>query len=485
MKQCKLIIRDAVNVRFEGLDVVVRKKMSDALRFMVPSARHMPQYKLGRWDGTVSFCALTGSTYFNLLDRLLPIIATAGFSIEVDDRRTSFAPSFPLISETMFADKVWPQGHEMAGQPIVLRDYQVDAIELFIRNLQSTQCIATGSGKTTLTAALSWLAEPYGRSIVIVPSKSLVVQTEADYRNLGLDVGVFFGDRKEYGHTHTIATWQSLSVFARKDRRDQMSIMTFIEGVVCVIIDEVHIAKANVLKNLLCGPLGNVPIRWGLTGTIPKAEHEAVSLLASIGPVVGQLRVADLQKRDVLANCNINIVQTNDRHVEFTDYDAEYKFLLTDKTRLRWAAKYIANLANDGNTLVLVNRIETGEQLKAMIPDAVFISGTTKLKARNKEYDEVKTANNKVIIATYGIASVGINVPRLFNCVLFESGRSFVRVVQAIGRILRRANDKTTATVIDLTSNLKFSTRHLAKRKEYYREAEYPFTVTKVNYKDS
>jgi superfamily II DNA or RNA helicase len=43
--------------------------------------------------------------------------------------------------------------------------------------------------------------EQYGRSIVIVPNKSLVVQTEEDYVNLGLDVGVYFGDRKELNKT--------------------------------------------------------------------------------------------------------------------------------------------------------------------------------------------------------------------------------------------------------------------------------------------
>jgi superfamily II DNA or RNA helicase len=483
MKQCKLIVRDAVNVRFEGLDATIRKKMSDALRFMVPSARHMPQYKLGRWDGTISFCSLTGSTYLNLLDRLLPILDAAKIEIDVEDKRPPFQPEFPEISETMFAHKVWPNDHDLAGQPIILRDYQVDAIKLFIANLQSVQCIATGSGKTTLTAALSSLIEPYGRSIVIVPSKSLVVQTEADYRNLGLDVGVFFGPRKEWGNKHIIATWQSLSVFAKRNHRAEMSIMKFIEGVTCIIIDEVHSAKANVLRNLLCGPLSQIPVRWGVTGTIPKAEHESVSLLASIGPVVGQIRAEELQKRGVLANCDIEIIQTDDNHVGFSNYDTEHKFLLTDGRRLQWIAKYIEKLSQSGNTLVLVDRIEAGEELTAMIPGCVFISGVTKLKARTKEYDKVQITDNKVIIATYGVASVGINVPRLFNCVLVEPGRSFIRVIQSIGRILRRTSDKSHATVIDLASNLKFSKRHSTKRKEYYKEAGYPFIVTKVDYR--
>ena len=72
-----------------------------------------------------------------------------------------------------------------------------------------------GAGKTLVTAVLSQKCEQYGRSIVIVTTK-IVVQTEKDYKNLGLDVGVLYGDRKEYDKTHTICTWQSLSVPKRK-----------------------------------------------------------------------------------------------------------------------------------------------------------------------------------------------------------------------------------------------------------------------------
>src|SRR5262249_24884885 len=155
-----------------------------------------------------------------------------------------------------------------AGEPIVLRDYQVEAIRVFTDHLQSVQQIVTGAGKTILAAALSCLAEPYGRSIVIVPSKNLVAQTEEDYRNLRLDVDVLFGDRKEEGHRHSVCTWQSLASLAKQE-----TIAEFVKDVVCVINDEVHTVKGKLLRELLTGPLAQVPIRWGVTGTIPKEEH--------------------------------------------------------------------------------------------------------------------------------------------------------------------------------------------------------------------
>ena len=133
---------------------------------------------------------------------------------------------------------------------------QVEIINNFLSNPKVYKKLPTGAGKTLVTAALSSITEQYGRSIVIVPNKSLVTQTEEDYVNPGLDVGVFYGDRKEFGHTHTICTWQSLNILLKntKNQVAPISIGEFLEGVNCVIVDEVHMAKADALKTLLTGP---------------------------------------------------------------------------------------------------------------------------------------------------------------------------------------------------------------------------------------
>jgi superfamily II DNA or RNA helicase len=104
-----------------------------------------------------------------------------------------------------------------------------------------------------------------------------------------------------------------------------------------------------------------------------------------------------------------------------------------------------------------------------------------KLDERKEEYDEIKTSSNKIIVATYGVAAVGINIPRIFNLVLLEPGKSFVRVIQSIGRGIRRAEDKDFVQIWDISSTCKYAKRHLTERKRYYKEAKYPFTITKVN----
>lgn len=484
MKTCTLEIHDEVNVKIRDLDLDERRHLANKYKFELPGARYLPAVRLGRWDGKVSYFSLAGATYINLLPEILEYLDSKGYDVELADTRqynTKF--SFDAVHEQSFAHVAWPAGHPRAGEPIDLRDYQTEVINRFLDNPQSMQCIATGSGKTIMTAVLSQRVEKYGRSVVIVPSKSLVTQTEADYKNLGLDVGVLFGDRKEYTRTHTICTWQSLNSLLKNSKvhKAEVSITEFLEGVVCVIVDEAHVSKADALKTLLTTVFARVPIRWGLTGTIPKEDYAYYSLFCCIGPVIGELSAKELQDAGYLSNCTVNILQLLDS-VEYKTYPQELKYLLEDSLRLDYLAKTIAKISESGNTLVLIDRVQPGKTLATKIPNATFISGVTKSSDRKEEYDAFATANDKVAIATYGIAAVGINIPRIFNLVLVEPGKSFVRVIQSIGRGIRRAQDKDTVEIWDITSNCKFSRKHLTVRKKYYDDAKYPYKLSKIDW---
>jgi superfamily II DNA or RNA helicase len=484
MNEVKIIIKDEVNVKVEGLEVGDRRALMKMFEFEKPGARYLPAVRLGRWNGKISYFSLGGSTYVNLLEQVITYLYDKGYDIDLVDRRISHGElKFDRIEEDSFAGTVWPKGHEREGQPVVLRDYQVEIVNNFLENPQCLQEVATGAGKTLMTAALSKSVEHLGRSLVIVPNKSLVTQTEADYINLGLDVGVYFGDRKDYGKTHTICTWQSLNnLFKNTTEEDPEVIASFFEGVVCVMVDEVHMAKADVLKTMLTGVFSNIPIRWGLTGTIPKDKMDQVSLLVSLGPVIGKLSAKELQDKGVLAQCHVNIVQLKD-NVEFTNYQSELKHLLENDKRLDRIAELIEKVNETGNTLVLVDRVNAGKEIVSRLgSNAVFVNGSTGLTERKAEYDEVATSDDKIIVATYGVAAVGINIPRIFNLVLIEPGKSFVRVIQSIGRGIRKAEDKEHVQIWDVTSSCKFAKRHLTQRKAFYKEANYPFTLEKLDY---
>lgn len=647
MQTCKIEIIDEINIKLHNVELSDRKALARKFEFMVPGAQHMPAVKLGRWDGKTSYFNVNGRSYLSLLPDIIDYLATKPYEFEVLDRRIPVSFEFDPFSDNTFSHKTWPKGHPVEGEPIVLRDYQIDAINGFLTTTQSIGEIATGAGKcldyytpltlfinattaskfadyvatketsyhrskalsltygrwfelvedywdiqfkdnkevevtnlglfvqtpkgmskvnylikkkaldslsiqlddiiltcatkhqlvsnsktvyaedlkigdkvysktgsktvdsiikvgkrdcydigiisphlyydgngilhhnTIITASLSYAVEKYGRSIVIVPTKSLVIQTEADYKNLGLDVGVYFGDRKELDRMHTICTWQSLHNMCKSDSENIASV---IQDVVCVMVDEVHGAKSASLRELLGGLFSNVPIRWGLTGTVPKDTGEQMALTTHIGPVTGKLAASDLQDMGVLAKCNIDMYQTQESET-FTLYQREYTFLVTNSERLDFLATQIMNISNDGNTLVLIDRIETGNELMNRLGDkAVFVSGSTKINERKEHYDEVATVDNKIIIATMGVASTGISIARLFNIVLVEIGRSFTRVIQSIGRGLRTSKDKDFVQIYDFSSKCKFSRRHMLERKQFYKEAGYPYTIKKVTY---
>ena len=243
-KTCKLIVKDEVNVKFEGLDPRTRSKLINAVQYTLPHARYTPAGRLGRWDGKVSFMTIGGSTYFHVLDKLMPVIDKEGYEItEIEDLRDQREITLSPIDENYFSDVQFAPGHHMEGQSIVLRPHQVECVNACLSNRHGLVVAATGAGKTLITAALSRKVEKYGRSIVIVPSQDLVTQTEEDYKMVGLDVGVFYGGRKELNKTHTICTWQSLNCLWKKTKADdiklgEQDIFEFINGVACVIVDE-------------------------------------------------------------------------------------------------------------------------------------------------------------------------------------------------------------------------------------------------------
>lgn len=486
MKKCKLVLKDEVNVQFTEVDPVTRRKLIDSVKFKLPYAHNLPAVRLGRWDGTIAYCDLAGRSYYHLLERMLPVIINAGYEVEIEDRRPEYTFEFDEIDEQSYSHVQWPAGHPLAGKGIEVRSHQVNAVNSYLKNIQSVNILPTGSGKTLITAILSHKVEKYGKSVTIVPSKDLVIQTEEDFINLGLDVGVLYGDRKDLSKTHTICTWQSLDALIKKSKAGEaeVTITEFLSDVVCVIVDEAHRAKGAVLRDMLTNHFSHVPIRWAMTGTLPEDDIGKFALLLSVGPVSSTLKAVDLQEKGILANLDIEIWQLNDFSESVsTNYAAELKWLTTNQKRLKFLADGISKLAEEnGNTLILIDRIETGEILSKLIPGSVFLDGSIKSAKRKEEYKSIQFEDGKVLICTAGIASTGISISRLFNLVLFEPGKSFVKVIQSIGRGLRVADDKSHVKVIDIASTCKYSKRHLTKRKQFYKEAEYPFKVFKKDY---
>ena len=368
-----LQILDECNCNFVGLDATHRRYLNEKSKIFNPALRFVPSVKLGRWDGKIPYFNMGGDTYVNLLGPMLDYLYEKNVDIELQDLRTYNRDfEFEPIDINYLSNCVWPPTHALAGQPIVLRDHQAEAVNVFLSNLQGIQVLPTASGKSLITAILSKKIEKYGRSIIIVPSQDLITQTEQYYLDLGLDVGVYYGNRKSFFHKHTIVTWQSLERLRQSPidigMDEPVTFQKFIDGTVAVICDEVHGSKAEKLSNLLTRDLAHIPIRWGLTGTVPKEAHEIVHLTIGIGEVLYHLKTKSLQDKGILSNCEVNILQLIDTK-QFRTYAAELEYLVTNPQRVIFLAKIIQEASQSGNVLVLIGRKETGRTLAELIPD--------------------------------------------------------------------------------------------------------------------
>lgn len=486
MSTCKLTILDEVTFKLENVPYEVRREIHNKLKFENPAAKYMRGPKLSGWDGSVAFFNLGGTGYIHHLETVLDILYNRGVKVdEVVDNRKPFNLNFDKIENDIWNDAVWPENHALAGEPIVLRDYQVLAVNNFLGTPQGVQQLPTASGKTIILATLSKVIEPFGRSLIIVPNRSLVLQTLEDYVNCDMDVGVYFGGRKELGKKHTICTWQSLEE-ANKEKKKYVEnnlcdIDLIARDLVTIICDEAHSVKGSVLKKMLSQNFRNVPIRWGLTGTVPKQAHEYEALRATLGPVIAKIKPKTLQDAGYLANCKIHIKQLYD-YPSFSSYQEELKYLVLNEKRIKYISSMIQTISSNGNTLVLVDRINAGKMICDNLDNAVFVSGDMKVEDRKVHYDSIKDTNDKVIVATYHVAAVGINLVNIRNVVLIEPGKSFVRVIQSIGRGMRRSAQKQFVDIWDITSTCKFSKKHLTDRKKFYKESEYKFEIEKIDW---
>lgn len=145
--KAKLILKDQVTVKIEGLDPATRRKLYQKYSIVVPYARHVAAFKLGRWDGKQHYFSMGGSTYLNLLPEILPILVDDGYDIDIVDNRQYYSFNFGLIDEDVFSHVSWPKGHPEENTSVKLRDYQIEAVNSFIQNPQSLQSITTSGGK--------------------------------------------------------------------------------------------------------------------------------------------------------------------------------------------------------------------------------------------------------------------------------------------------------------------------------------------------
>jgi superfamily II DNA or RNA helicase len=273
-------------------------------------------------------------------------------------------------------------------------------------------------------------------------------------------------------------------------------------------VSNCHGAKGTQLQKILTEHSSKILYRFGVTGTLPKDQSDLMAVHVALGPVRYTIAAAELMDRDILAKLHIDIIQLEENleteyadflkeftvskpptYIQFKDgyfpdYSSEKSHLQHNPDRIEWIANMI-EVKRDmkkGNVLCLVDSIAFGRKLAELVPGSFFVNGQDMKKPEKRKaiYDMFKDRNDLVCFATSAIASTGLNIPRIFNLVTIDIGKSFIKIVQSIGRSLRKADDKDSVTVTDVCSDLKYSKKHLTQRIQYYKEAAYPHKKHKI-----
>jgi len=327
---------------------------------------------------------------------------------------------------------------------------------------------------TLLTSAIVKYANKLNmKTIVIVPSSSLLKQTYDYIKQFDIPVGMF-GSGKKDDEVNIVATWQTLQ-----------NNKHFIRDFECVIWDECHNAKAYVAQQIM-NEAKNSYLRIGLTGTVPKDPLDKANLTAGFGPVVYDIKAHELQKRNILSSIDINIfelVYPKEYLGSFIDWHEETVFLQSNEMFQKLMKAIVDSL--EGNTLILMKNIDPAEDLSEFL-ECEYISSKLSVNKRQEKFNEFVYGGNLITVGTYSLLSTGIDIVHINNLILAPTpGKSFTKVIQSIGRGLRRKEgQKEHVTVIDMTSNLKYDKKHIKARKDFYKEAQYPFEVEKIELKN-
>jgi superfamily II DNA or RNA helicase len=259
----------------------------------------------------------------------------------------------------------------------------------------------------------------------------------------------------------------------------------------CVIVDECHTAKAKSIVSIMT-KLCDAKYRFGFTGTLDGIEVNKWVLEGLFGPSYKIVKTDELMEKGHLAKLDIKVLLLKHLPQRFEVYEDEIQYLINHQKR----NNFIKNLALDlkGNTLILFSRVEThGQPLYELINNnkiddrqVFFVHGGVSTQDREQVREITEKENNAIIVASYGTFSTGINIKNLHNVIFSSPSKSRIRNLQSIGRVLRKSNNKTKATLYDIADDISYKSRknytlnHLIERIKIYSEENFTYDIVNI-----
>jgi len=465
----------------------VRHELSEYFSFMVPGAKFMPAFKRKQWDGKIRlFNNLTCELNVGLYTKLCKFASDRHYHLQLKHSPYGLPNDRNKVDHQnlVSSQALWKM-------PFAPRDYQYDAITHGIERKRCLLLSPTGSGKSFIIYNLMrWYLENNDKAVlVVVPTTSLVEQMYKDFSDYGMDVEeevhkIYSGKDKKTSKRVIVTTWQSVYRLGAD----------WFEAFGCVFGDECHLFKAKSLSTMM-NKCSEAEYRFGTTGTLDGTQVNKLVLEGLFGPTKRVTFTRDLQDKGTLAKLKIDMLMLDypkevRRINKGRTYPEEVDFLVGHEPR----NKLIRNisLTQQGNTLVLYQYVEKhGEVLYKMIKekhDQVFyVHGGTDVTDREAIRGIVEGSNGAIIVASLGTFSTGINIRNLHNIVFASPSKSQVKVLQSIGRGLRKADNGQDTKLYDLSDDLtysdekNFTLKHAEERVKMYNREKFDFELHKVH----
>ena len=463
-------------------------ELADQFTFEVPGAKFSPAYKKKFWDGKIRlFNTQTGEIYVGLLDRVVQFCQDHGYTYEFVDSKHYGLP----FEVNKGISKEGVKDYMNAICKHKPRPYQVEGVYDALRHNRKLLISPTASGKSLMIYSIvRYYVEQKRNTLIVVPTTSLVEQMYKDFADYGWDVGsfchkIYAGKERETDSQVIITTWQSIYKLPRK----------YFERFSVVVGDEAHQFKSKSLISIMT-KLADAKYRFGFTGTLDGSQTHKWVLEGLFGPSYKIIKTNELMKKGHVATLDINVLLLKHPPNKFENFEEEVQYIITHNRR----NNFIKNLALDlkGNTLILFARVEGhGEPLYELINSntnndrhVFFVHGGVDTESRESVREITEQEKDAIIIASYGTFSTGINIKNLHNVIFASPSKSRIRNLQSIGRVLRKGNKKTKATLYDIADDISYKSRknytlnHLIERIKVYNEENFDYDIVSIPLKN-
>lgn len=379
---------------------------------------------------------------------------------------------------------------ELVKLNIPLRDYQEESILEALESKSGIILLPTSAGKTLVIATLvmSILNQQDIKAFILVPNIQLVTQTHSDFLEYGIspdDITMWTGNHIPNKNAKIFIS----NIQILQSEKQDLSLLKQIE---LLIVDEVHVCKKSNLINKI---LDQIPAkyRFGFTGTLPDNNLDQWNIFGKFGKIIYKKKSYDLREQNYITEVVVAVLKLFYKNLPrfspastsnpIQAYEEEIQFLQINSFRNSIITKIVNKV--DKNTLILVDRIIHGEELLKVLENTTskqiyFVHGNVDIEEREKIRSLMEQQDNVVCIAISKIFSTGINIKNLHNIIFAAIGKAKIKIIQSIGRTLRKHSSKKRATIFDIWDNLKYGNNHILERLSLYDEEKIPYTVTEI-----